>query len=287
MNADSFSDGIRMLIVGLAKKVIFANNFALVADSVFDAGESFGGLIFWVGAIAYSLQILFDFSGYSDMAIGLGKMFGFEFDINFNYPYISKSVTDFWRRWHISLGSWFRDYVYIPLGGNRVSKGRHILNLFVVWALTGLWHGANWTFVVWGLMYFLLLVFEKNSHLDKVFEKKLHFLPHVYTLFMVMLGWIIFRSDSIGKAASYIKHMFSKPLSGSGDLAYLRMYAGEYGIIFLLSLFFIIPVKEKLKGKYEKAYWTIAVDLIYAILFLWSICYIVKGSYNPFIYFNF
>ena len=166
-NIDDFTDGVVRFIVGLGKKVIISNNMALVADKAFNLINSSSSpieeisiLMSWLGAISYTLQIYFDFGGYSDMAIGLGKMFGFHFLENFNYPYISKSATEFWRRWHISLSSWFRDYVYIPLGGSRVNKYRHILNLFIVWLLTGIWHGANWTFIIWGLMYFILLIIE-------------------------------------------------------------------------------------------------------------------------------
>lgn len=197
-------------IYGLAKKVLIANYMAQVADNIFDYGTPGSMATAWLGAIAYTLQIYFDFSGYSDMAIGLGLMFGFHFPENFNYPYISKSATEFWHRWHMTLGSWFRDYVYIPLGGNRVSPARHILNLFIVWALTGVWHGANWTFLCWGLFYFVLLVIEKETG----FTKKIGSFAHIYALAAIILGWTLFRSPDISSASSYISVMLN-PASGS------------------------------------------------------------------------
>ena len=196
-NWDDFSKGVTRFCVGLGKKVLIANNMAVVADASFDlliGGQYQASMaLAWLGALSYSLQIFFDFSGYSDMAIGLGRMFGFHFEKNFNYPYIAKSVSEFWRRWHISLQTWFRDYVYFPLGGSRVSRVRLVLNLFVVWALTGIWHGANWTFLAWGLMYFVLLTFEKFTGL----EKKSGWWGHIYTLLFVVIGWVIFRSSTI------------------------------------------------------------------------------------------
>ena len=208
---DDFFDGFARFIVGLGKKVLLSNTFALLADRAFDGcanGDNLSVAFSWLGAIAYTLQIFFDFSGYSDMAIGLGKMFGFHFLENFNYPYISLSVAEFWRRWHISLGSWFRDYVYIPLGGNRVSKSRNIFNLFVVWGLTGVWHGANWTFIVWGLMYFVLLTFEKLTGFEKRKSKPFMVFRWFYTMFFVIMGWVVFRSNSLTDAFVYMKSMF-------------------------------------------------------------------------------
>ena len=242
----------------------------------------------WIGAVAYSLQILFDFSGYSDMAIGLGKIFGFEFLENFDYPYISKSVTEFWRRWHMSLGTWFRDYVYIPIGGNRVGKGRHIFNLFIVWFLTGLWHGANWTFVVWGLGYFIILVIEKYTHIDKAFEKKLHFIPHFYTMFLVILGWVIFRSDTIAAALSFIAGMFGPLVRESSDAVLIKQYLGEYVGVFLLSFAFLIPWKNCFRvGEKLRNVGTVLGDVCCFLMLIVSVSYIMKGSYSPFIYFNF
>lgn len=287
-SSENIRGGVRRFILGLGKKVVFANNFSLVADAVFNSNQQHGSLILWMGAVAYSLQILFDFSGYSDMAIGLGRIFGFEFLENFDYPYISKSVTEFWRRWHISLGTWFRDYVYIPLGGNRVSKGRHILNLFIVWLLTGFWHGANWTFVVWGLFYFIILIIEKYTHVDKLFEQKLHILPHIYTMLLVILGWVIFRADNISVACSYLKGMFGAFISSEDELVLVRQYIGEYIGVFILSFTLLLPWNKvfKMKEKYKNVR-TILADIVYLLVFLISVSYIMKGSYSPFIYFNF
>lgn len=285
VDSDKFSDGVRRFILGLGKKVVFANNFSLIADTIFDSTTQQGAALHWIGAIAYSLQILFDFSGYSDMAIGLGKMFGFEFLENFNYPYISKSITEFWRRWHISLGTWFRDYVYIPLGGNRVTKTRHIFNLFIVWLLTGIWHGANWTFIAWGLFYFVLLVIEKYTHLDKMLEKRFRIFSHIYTLFFVMLGWIIFRSVNISAALLYIKGMFGPAIIGE-DLTLLKEFLGEYIVVFVLSFGLLVPWSKCLRLDNYKSARTIKDALLLLILLL-SVAYIMKGSYSPFIYFNF
>ena len=202
-NFEDFSKGTCRFIIGLGKKMLLANTLALVADYAFSvkSGE-LSVVMAWLGALAYTFQIFFDFSGYSDMAIGLGLMFGFKFLENFNYPYISKSISEFWRRWHISLGTWFRDYVYFPLGGSRVSsKKRLVFNLFVVWSLTGLWHGANWTFIVWGLMYFVLITLEKLTK----FDRKLGWFGHVYTMLFVILGWVLFRADNISYGIGYIK----------------------------------------------------------------------------------
>ncbi|MGN1132703.1 MAG: MBOAT family O-acyltransferase, partial [Ruminococcus sp.] len=212
---EKFSEGVCRFIIGLAKKVLLANTMAVVADYAFDMPNSELTVVMaWVGAIAYTFQIFFDFGGYSDMAIGLGKMFGFEFLENFNYPYISLSVSEFWRRWHMSLGTWFRDYVYFPLGGSRVkSKARLVFNLFVVWSLTGIWHGANWTFLCWGLMYFVLLTIEKLIGWEKKYPDKMKILRRIYTLFFVIMGWVLFRADSIGDAGAYFATMF-----GGGNL---------------------------------------------------------------------
>lgn len=204
-----FSEGISRFLFGLSKKVLLSNVFAQIADGVFKyAPNELSAAGAWMGAIGYTLQIYFDFSGYSDMAIGLGKMFGFAFLENFNYPYISKSVTEFWRRWHISLSTWFRDYVYIPLGGNRCSPARHIFNLLAVWTLTGFWHGANWTFMAWGLYFGVLLILEKKF-LAGLVTRLPSVLQHVYALFFIVIGWVFFRSDSMGLAVQYIGSMFT------------------------------------------------------------------------------
>lgn len=285
---DKFSEGICRFITGMAKKMILANNMGRLADIAFGLeNESLSVAMAWAGAIAYTFQILFDFSGYSDMAIGLGKMFGFEFLENFNYPYISKSITEFWRRWHISLGTWFRDYLYIPLGGSKVkNKARLIFNLFVVWACTGLWHGASWTFIAWGLLYFVLLTFEKLTGIAK--KDRLRVLRHLYTMFFVVMGWVLFRSDTIGGALSYMKTMFFGGTAGvmDGDAYY---YICEYAVTFVLCIIASLPVKtlvDRLAGK--TAVWVERLSAVwYVALFVVSLSYIAKSSYNPFIYFNF
>lgn len=281
---DSFAYGIKRFVIGMGKKVIIANNLAMVAEKSFKMNGDLSVSMAWLGAIAYAFQILYDFSGYSDMAIGLGEMFGFKFLENFNYPYISKSISEFWRRWHISLGSWFRDYVYFPLGGSRVNtKLRLVFNLFVVWLLTGIWHGANWTFIVWGLMYFVLIAVEKLTKLDK----KIGWIGHIYTLFFVVLGWVIFNSTSITSAFTYIGVMFGKSSIGIID-GMSRLYIHDYFIYFILAIFFSIPlfgkVKEKIRG--TKIEMILEVLIIVLIIFVSTLC-IVGNSYNPFIYFNF
>jgi alginate O-acetyltransferase complex protein AlgI len=303
---EDFSAGVNRFIVGFAKKILLANNMALIADRAFEAsvtGENTVALA-WLGVIAYTLQIYYDFSGYSDMAIGLGRMFGFHFLENFNYPYISKSTSEFWRRWHMSLGQWFRDYVYFPLGGSRVAtRGRLVLNLFVVWALTGVWHGANWTFIVWGLLYFVTITFEKLSGferarwaqgtLGRVFR-------HVYTMFFVMTGWVIFRADSLGAGAGYISEMFGQ----GGVRAYDGVFIGAvqenvwflaFGLLFCtpacqyIGAFFgrLCSGRSGVIGVTASGAYVTGRSALYIALFLVCVSYLVKGSYNPFIYFNF
>lgn len=285
-NFEDFSKGTCRFIIGLGKKMLLANTLALVADYAFSvkSGE-LSVVMAWLGALAYTFQIFFDFSGYSDMAIGLGLMFGFKFLENFNYPYISKSISEFWRRWHISLGTWFRDYVYFPLGGSRVSsKKRLVFNLFVVWSLTGLWHGANWTFIVWGLMYFVLITLEKLTK----FDQKLGWFGHIYTMLFVILGWVLFRADNISYGIGYIKSMFAMSgnmfMDSSAKLYFLEnryFYLGA--ILCSLPLKNIIGKKINLNSKVADGLYTVMTLLLFMI----SVSYIVKGSYNPFIYFNF
>lgn len=294
---DDFSQGVVRFLIGFGKKVLISNNMAIVADRAFELAQSTGGgeetltiSMAWLGAIAYTLQIFFDFGGYSDMAIGLGKMFGFHFMENFNYPYISKSATEFWRRWHISLGTWFRDYLYIPLGGSRVTKRRHIFNLFIVWLCTGIWHGANWTFLLWGLLYFVLQVFEKTTGLDKDSNSKaVNAVKHVYIMFFVILGWVLFRADNLGMAWEYIKCMFGGNGIFHGN-SIAVFYLREYGIFFALGILFSYPIAPKI-GEKVKREDNMVLSLIFACImigiFAISISYVVKGSYNPFIYFNF
>ncbi len=291
---DDFTKGVCRFIVGLGKKVLIANNMAIIADAVFGTNEMSLAAA-WMGALAYSFQIYFDFSGYSDMAIGLGKMFGFRFEENFDYPYISTSATEFWRRWHISLGTWFRDYVYFPLGGSRVeSKVRLVFNLFVVWFLTGVWHGANWTFIVWGLYYFVILTIEKvffTKYIKDIKTKPVYIraLSHIITLFIVIISWVVFRANDLGHFASYIQSMFANPVMVDDMfLGYFR----DKAVIFVFAVIFSMPLAKKINQLCEKSkalatVKSIAYPIVIFALFLTAAAYIVKGSYNPFIYFNF
>lgn len=292
-----FSAGTLRFTKGLAKKVLFSNTLSIVADKAFSisaAGELSVAMA-WLGALAYTMQIYYDFSGYSDMAIGLGKMFGFHFEENFNYPYAAGSITDFWRRWHISLGTWFRDYVYIPLGGSRnLPAPRIALNLFIVWLLTGIWHGANWTFLVWGLYYYALLVVEKfllPRLPHRVGGRTGAVLRHLATFLLVLLGWVVFRAESLGHAGQYLLSMAGLAHNAIGDgmaLLYLR----ENLFFFLGALLLSVPLLQRLLPRFaQRPGMATAGQAVYAValftLFLVSVSYLVKGSYNPFIYFNF
>ena len=283
---EDFFSGFSLFIIGLSKKVLLANAFGLLADEIFDSlfpASPVAASVAWLGAIAYTFQIFFDFCGYSDMARGLGRMFGFHFDQNFDYPYISSSVTEFWRRWHISLGTWFRDYVYIPLGGSRVGKWRLIFNLFAVWCLTGIWHGANFTFILWGLMYFVLLVIEKLTGLDKA--TRFSALRYIVTMFFVIIGWVLFRSPSLSAALGYILCMFGKGGATSPDFS---AYLSQNLLILICGAIFSAPVIKLIPEKLSKS---IAGEILGAaaliILFILCISSLASSSYNPFIYFNF
>ena len=282
-----FAEGLHRFVKGLSKKVILANSMAMLADTVFAPGQSSlpTGML-WLGAIAYALQIYFDFSGYSDMAIGMGKMFGFHFLENFDHPYCSASVTEFWRRWHISLGTWFRDYVYIPLGGNRVRFGRMIFNMLVVWALTGLWHGANWNFILWGLYYFLLLLTEKLLG-KKLLEKIPTILRHAGTLFLVLLGWVLFRIEDMNQLGQVFAGMFT---CTGGMATYL---AGHHDALYPLYLLIpacvcCLPVSSWLEKKLPQgvaaSFLRTAADIA---LFALCVFMLLGSTYNPFIYFRF
>lgn len=282
---ESFSEvslGIIRFVYGLAKKVLLANFLAQIADNVFDYAVNPSLLYAWLGAVAYTLQIYFDFSGYSDMAIGLGQMFGFHFLENFNYPYIAGTVTEFWRRWHISLSSWFRDYVYIPLGGNRVKKPRWIFNLFIVWLLTGIWHGANWTFVLWGLFYFVVLLIEKLSGLDK----RNTVLSHGITIIVVILAWVIFRSPDLASAVKYIGTMFGYRAAGFIGADVLGTVKRTYIILIAGAIGATPVVKSIFEWLRSKGFAWIEFCWLMLIMLL-SILEVVSSTYNPFIYFNF
>ena len=287
---DDFFDGFARFIIGLSKKVLLANSFGALADAAFKSsgnGDTLSVAFSWLGAVAYTLQIFFDFSGYSDMAIGFGRMFGFHFLENFDYPYISTSITEFWRRWHMSLGTWFRDYLYFPLGGSRCGKGRNIFNLFVVWLLTGIWHGANFTFIVWGLMYFVLLVIEKLTELHKKGGKRLAAVKWLYTLFFVIIGWVVFRADSLSDALRYLASMFGL----SGNVFVDGVFVGwltQNIILLCIGVVLCTPVFRIISNKTKNSS---AVGYIKAVglicLFVLSVASLVGNSYNPFIYFNF
>ena len=287
-NLQDFCNGVTRFICGLGKKVLISNNLALVADKSFELinsdVNSLSLCMAWLGAIAYTFQIFFDFSGYSDMAIGLGEMFGFHFLENFNYPYISKSVSEFWKRWHISLQTWFRDYVYIPLGGNRVNKPRFIFNVFTVWLLTGIWHGANWTFIFWGLLYFVLLIFEKITELPK----KLGVFGHVYTMFFVITGFVLFRSENITIAVNYLRTMFTLNNNLLIDNKFI-LYLSEFKLYLIAAALFSTPIKSVIHNKLNctSTLYKFAYSIWYITIFIICISFIIKGAYNPFIYFNF
>lgn len=283
-NWDLFNRGVKLFLVGMAKKVLLANQFGeLWAILKPDTQSGLAGA--WVGIIAFTLQIYFDFSGYSDMARGLGNMFGFEFLKNFDFPYISKSITEFWRRWHMSLGTWFREYVYIPLGGNRCSKLRHIFNLLTVWFLTGLWHGASWNFVLWGLYFGVILILEKYF-LTKALEKLPGFISHIYALFLIILGWAIFDFTDISEMGAYISSMFSLE-NGIISEGALPVVLGYLPLI-AVGAFASLPVARKLALKLFsiKGGWLLECITCVAVLIL-CIASLVSSSYNPFLYFRF
>lgn len=280
--------GARRFMIGLGKKILIANILGELCDT-FRASDDKSVLFFWLYAVAYSLHIYFDFSGYSDMAIGLGKIFGFDFLENFNYPYISASITEFWRRWHMSLGSWFRDYVYIPLGGNRVSRLRHLFNIFVVWMLTGFWHGAAWNFIVWGLFFAVLLMVEKLCLLK--YLKKSRVLSHIYVVILIIISFVIFDASSMGQAFSYIGSMFGAggyPLVSTEFLYYFR----SYGVVLILGIIGATPLPKKLWNRIAATnigsnIMTFAEPIALSALLLCCSAYLVDGSYNPFLYFRF
>ncbi|WP_096272590.1 MBOAT family O-acyltransferase [Paucisalibacillus globulus] len=295
VNLDKFSDGVKRFIIGLAKKVIIANSFGEVADTIFSTTpDSLSVTTAWVGIAAYSLQIYFDFSGYSDMAIGLGKMFGFDFLENFNYPYISKSVSEFWRRWHISLSSWFKDYIYIPLGGSRKGLPRTVINLLIVWTITGFWHGASWTFMAWGFYFGVLIVLER-LWLGKLLSKLYSPIQHLYLIVIVMIGWVFFRADNFSYSFEYIQTMFginqTKLIDGQAII-----FLNDYWITFIIAIVFSMPIIPWLKTKvktisfYEKQIvpvQSVIMPIIYMLIMGFCMILLVNSTYNPFIYFRF
>ena len=291
INSTKFGEGAMYFIRGLAKKVVLANTFGSVYEQVaaMQMG-SFSTLTAWVGAIAYAFQIYFDFGGYSDMAIGLGKMFGFEFLPNFNYPYIAKSITDFWRRWHISLSTWFREYVYIPLGGNRCTPSRHILNLLIVWMLTGLWHGAQWNFMFWGLYYGVIFILEKYLWGSKI-EKLPSAVQHIYAFVLVLFGWVFFFSPTLGYAGQYLKVMFGIGAKGIFDKQGFFMIFTNW-LLIVIAILASAPRGYKLLKKITGCWQSeevraIVTCAVYIAMFLLCIAFLVTETYNPFLYFRF
>jgi len=279
-NIPDFASGVLLFMAGMGKKMLLANPMGSLCESLMTGS---GTLAAWAGMVAYTLQIYFDFSGYSDMARGLGRMLGFEFLPNFDYPYISRSVTEFWRRWHISLSTWFKEYVYIPLGGNRKGKLRQILNLLIVWALTGFWHGASWNFLLWGVYYALLLILEKTVLL-KLLQKLPKFVGHVYTIFAFMMGWALFYFTDLGQLGSFIGRLFV-PQSTTADslhmiLAFLPLMA--------VAIFASTPVMRNVQQRYqEKSLVRYGCIAAVAIAMLLCVAALASQSYNPFIYFRF
>ncbi|MGN0464542.1 MAG: MBOAT family O-acyltransferase [Acutalibacteraceae bacterium] len=280
-----FSDGVRLFLFGLAKKVLIANEMGALWDTLKQIPTENGIIGSWFGIITFTLQIYFDFSGYSDMACGLGKMFGFKFVRNFNYPYSSKSITEFWRRWHISLGTWFREYVYIPLGGNRKGKARQCLNIFIVWALTGIWHGASWNFLLWGLYFGVLLIIEKFFLLKRL-EKLPSVLSHIYAMFFVIIGWVIFDFTNTAEMFTYLRSMFS---FGGGLISQNALYLAVTHLpLLIISVLASLPLVRKLyeKVKNYRAYPAVETVAAAAVLILCTAS-LVSSTYNPFLYFRF
>lgn len=288
---DNFYSGAIRFILGLAKKMILANSCGYVADNIWAMEFSdYSTSVAWLGIIAYSLQIYFDFSGYSDMAIGLGRMLGFSFLENFNFPYIAKNIRDFWRRWHISLSTWFRDYLYIPLGGSREGAIRTYVNLVIVFFITGLWHGASWNFVVWGMIHGLFIVIERLGF-DKILEKLWMPIQHFYTLFVVVIAWVFFRADNLSDAIAYNVRLFTISSGDYGLMEYVNFmfFNIEHKLIIILAVIFSMPVSRIIKDRLSSlGNKRIALESIGALsLFVLSVSYVVNDSYNPFIYFRF
>lgn len=284
VTTDSIYSGIRRFMSGFSKKILVADQLAPLADAAF-AGNGYSAPLAWTGAIAYTLQIYFDFSGYSDMAIGLGKIFGFDFPVNFNFPYISGSIKEFWRRWHISLSTWFRDYVYIPMGGSRRSSGRTYFNLFVVFLLTGIWHGASWNFVVWGLYYVCFLIMERMNW-GNILKKLPRLFQHAYAMTVIIIGWVFFRADDLGGALMYIKNMFT--ITNRSGIELIANLNRQYIFCLIAGVIFSMPVTscvKKIMGRF-KVYPFIS-GAILLFIFCVAIAYMVGSGFSPFLYFRF
>ena len=296
INLDKFTKGIKRFIIGLSKKVLIANPMAVIADEVFSLSvNDLSSGVAWLGVLAYTLQIYFDFSGYSDMAIGLGKMLGFDFLENFNFPYVSKSIQEFWRRWHISLSTWFKDYVYIPLGGNRVSNIKIYRNLMIVFFITGFWHGASWDFIVWGLFHGFFIILERNKAIARFLGAN-SALSHLYTLLIVIIGWVFFRSSDLYYALNYLKALIGLS-NGTNYMAYL-IFDNYNKLLMLIGIVCSIPISKLITPskainnivvKYNSSLNFVFIINLIALFTLFTLCImeISKNSYNPFIYFRF
>ncbi len=280
-----FTKGVKIFCIGLAKKVLLANQMGLMWDSIRESGEINGWLGSWIGIIGYAFQIYFDFSGYSDMACGLGNMLGFEFLKNFDYPYVSKSITEFWRRWHISLGTWFREYVYIPLGGNRKGTFRQIINLLIVWFLTGFWHGASYNFILWGLFYGVILIIEKFI-LKKWLDKSPAFVQHIYSLILILLGWVIFFFTDMTQLWEFTKSMFSFTGTVIGESA-LSTVISSLPLIIIAGIS-STPLMSNLYSKIKDKKYCVALETAFCVIVMFlCTASLVNQSYNPFLYFRF
>ena len=284
INFNNFSDGLLRFMQGLFKKVLIANNIGYLWTTL-SSMESLSIASAWLGIIAYTFQIYFDFSAYSDMAIGMGKMLGFNYLENFNYPYISKSVTEFWRRWHISLSSWFKHYVYIPLGGSKCSRIKHIRNILIVWCLTGIWHGASYNFMLWGLYYGIILIIEK-FFLKGFLSKLPNTLKHIYTMLVVIIGWLIFASTDLSMFSVYFSNMFNIFKYPFIDETFI-FYFKSYFIIIVISTLLSMPIYQNIKKKLNSRGWMIISLILYLVFFFITVSYLVSDSYNPFLYFRF
>ncbi len=283
VTAEGFVIGITRFAVGMGKKLLLANYCGAAAEKLLPAGADTSVLGGWLGIVLYAFQIYFDFSGYSDMAIGLGRMFGFKFLENFDYPYICSSITDFWRRWHISLSTWFRDYVYIPLGGNRVSRVKHYRNIFVVWMLTGFWHGASWNFLLWGVYFAILLMVEK-AFLLKWLQKIPAVFSHVYTMALVMLSWAIFAIEDFGTLGAYLAQIF-----GGGTFADAQFFydVRSFAILLVILVLAATPLPAKLYGRLSEKTRAVLAPILVLLALVLSTAYLVDSTYNPFLYFRF
>lgn len=285
INFNKFTSGLVRFLQGLFKKVLIANNVGYVWSVISGDTSDISLLTAWLGIFMFAFQIYFDFSGYSDMAIGMGKMLGFTYPENFNYPYISKSITEFWRRWHISLSSWFKDYVYIPLGGSRCKKIINIRNILIVWMLTGIWHGAAWNFVIWGLYFGVLLLIEKFI-LKRFLEKLPSFFKHIYAIFFILIGWLIFAFDDISLLKEYALKLFINP--SIIDTEFMQ-YFTNYFVIIVVAIIFSMPIYPyvKEKFKFNNTIIQILIYLVYVALFMIVTAMLVSDTYNPFLYFRF